>query len=87
MKEDLETDNATSSAPVELSRMSHSRFGSRARDPVSDTQPDDVEMGHEDARDYEPDATYGISDGSTNCRAQNLKLLGIRAHFINNHIS
>ena len=66
LKEELEANNATSFAPVELSRVSHSRFGSCARDPVSGVQLDDVQMKHAHAQDYEPDAAYGIYDGITN---------------------
>ena len=66
LADELEANSATSSSPVELSRMPHSRLGSCAREPVSDTQPDDVEMEHEDAQDSEPDAAYGTFDGITN---------------------
>ena len=67
LKAELAADNATSPAPVELSRIPHSRFGSCARDPASGIELD-VEMKDEDApvEEYEPDAAYGTYVGITN---------------------
>ena len=67
LKAELVAGNATSLAPVELSRIPHSRFGSCARGPASGIELD-VEMKDEDVQveEYEPDAAYGTYDGITN---------------------
>ena len=58
--------------------VSHSRFGSCVQAPLSnieeyqhdgnsdDDSEDDVEMRHEDAKDFEPDAAYGTYGGFAN---------------------